>query len=83
MSSFESGWNWKIRLRLTRALLTAKNGFSRRRPDEDHVALLHVRQEHVLLGLVEAMDLVDEQQRPLAAWPTGDRGPPRAPRAAP
>ena len=37
-----------------------------RRPDEDHFALLHARQEHVLLGLVEAVDLVDEQQRPLA-----------------
>ena len=43
-----------------------EEGVLRRRPHEDHFALLHARQEHVLLGLVEAMDLVDEQQRPLA-----------------
>ena len=36
------------------------------RADQDHHALLHVGQQHVLLGLVEAVDLVDEQQRPLA-----------------
>ena len=36
------------------------------RADEDHHALFHARQQHVLLGLVEAVDLVDEQQRPLA-----------------
>ena len=36
------------------------------RADEDHHALFHVGQQHVLLGLVEAVDFVDEQQRPLA-----------------
>ena len=38
----------------------------RRGPHKDHFALLHARQEHVLLGLVEAMDLIDEQQGSLA-----------------
>ena len=33
--------------------------------DEDHDAVLDVRQEHILLGLVEAVDFVDEQQCPL------------------
>ncbi len=28
MSSLDSGWNWKMRLRLTKALLTVKKGFS-------------------------------------------------------
>ncbi len=35
-----------------------------RRPDEGDRAVLDVRQERVLLGLVEAVDLVDEQHRP-------------------
>ena len=34
--------------------------------DQDDVAALDVRQERVLLGLVEAVDLVDEQQRAAA-----------------
>src|SRR5688500_12410373 len=38
----------------------------RRGADQDHRAVLDVRQEAVLLGPVEAMDLVDEQQRALA-----------------
>ena len=42
-----------------------KNGFSVVAPDQDHHALLDVGQQHVLLGLVEAVDFVDEQQRPL------------------
>ena len=44
-------------------------------PDQDHHALLHVRQQHVLLGLVEAVDLVDEQQRLAGRWPRAGRGP--------
>jgi hypothetical protein len=52
------------------------------RADERHHALFHVGQQHVLLGLVEAVDLVDEQQRLAAAGPAG-RGPLRAPRAVP
>ena len=33
------------------------------RADQDHRAVLHYRQEAILLGAVEAMDLVDEKQR--------------------
>ena len=54
-----------------------------RRPHEDHFALLHARQEHVLLGLVEAMDLIDEQQRPLAVGRQPVVGLARGPREAP
>ena len=39
----------------------------RRGADEDHRAGLDVRQERVLLALVEAVDLVDEEHRALAA----------------
>ena len=34
------------------------------RADQNHHAFLDVGQQHVLLGLVEAVDFVDEQQRP-------------------
>ncbi len=43
-----------------------KRGVLRRRPDQDHGAVLHHRQEAVLLGPVEAMDFIDEQQRAAA-----------------
>ena len=43
-----------------------EEGVFRGGADEDHHALLHVGQQHVLLGLVEAVDFVDEQERPLA-----------------
>ncbi len=35
----------------------------RREPDQDHDALFDVGQQRILLGLVEAVDLVDHQQR--------------------
>ena len=38
----------------------------RRRADQPHHPALDIRQQHVLLRLVEAMDLVDEQDRRLA-----------------
>ena len=38
----------------------------RRRADQDHDAFFDVGQQHVLLRLVEAVDLVDEQQRLVA-----------------
>ena len=38
----------------------------RRRPDQDDDAFLHIGQEHVLLGPVEAVDLVEEEDGPLA-----------------
>src|SRR5712691_10162685 len=42
----------------------------RRRAEEHDQALFHVRQEGVLLGLVEAVDFIDEQSRGLAVQPT-------------
>ena len=39
---------------------------ARRRADQRDDAFLHVGQQCVLLGLVEAVNLVDEQQRPRA-----------------
>ncbi len=66
MSSGESGWNWKTRLRLTSALLIVKNGFSVVAPTRITMPSSTSGKQHVLLGLVEAVDLVDEQQRPLA-----------------
>ena len=39
----------------------------RRRADEAHRAALHIRQQHILLRLVEAVDFVDEQDRLRAA----------------
>ena len=38
----------------------------RRRADQDDAPLLHERQKSVLLCLVEAMNLIDEEDRPLA-----------------
>jgi hypothetical protein len=40
-----------------------------RRPDQQHVPGLHVRQQDVLLGAVEPVDLVEEQHRPPAVVP--------------
>src|SRR5437773_2406813 len=42
-------------------------GVFRGRPDQRDEPLLHSRQERVLLGLVEAMDLVEEEDRRLTA----------------
>jgi hypothetical protein len=42
-----------------------ERGVFRGRADQDHRAVLDIRQEAVLLGPVEAVDLVDEQQRAL------------------
>jgi hypothetical protein len=46
-----------------------KVGVLRRRADEDDRAVLHVRQEGVLLGLVEAVDLIHQQDGALAVHP--------------
>jgi len=40
-----------------------ERGVFRRRADQRDGAVLHDREETVLLGAIEAMDLVDEQQR--------------------
>ena len=42
--------------------------------DQHHGAVFHHRQERILLGAVEAMHLVDEQQRALAGLAPGARG---------
>ena len=44
------------------------------RADERYGAVFHHRQETVLLGAIEAMDFVDEQQRPLPGVPAALRG---------
>ena len=56
----------KIWLRLSSGELMAKNGILRRGSDEDDPALLDVGQQHVLLGAVEAVQFVDEQDGPPA-----------------
>ena len=66
MCSRVSGSKVKIWLRLSSGVLIGEERVLRRRPDQDDDAVLHVRQQHVLLGLVEAVDLVEEQDRPLA-----------------
>ena len=66
MSSAESGSNWNTRLRLTSALLIAKNGFCGRRADEDHDRPPRRRAAARPAARVEAVDFVDEQQRLLA-----------------
>ena len=54
----------QTRIRDSNAAFTSKYGFSVVAPIERHGPVLDVRQEGVLLGLVEAMDLVEEQDRP-------------------
>ena len=46
--------------------------------DEDHGAVLDIGQEAVLLGAVEAVDFVDEQQRPLPCRRAGPWRPRRS-----
>jgi hypothetical protein len=60
-----------------------ERGVLGRGPDQDDGAVLDVRKERVLLRLVEAMDLVDEEDR--AATPDADGSPALLPprRAAP
>ena len=46
----------------------------RRRPDQDDAAFLDVRQQHVLLGAIEAVQLIDEQDgAPAAVGQLGTR----------
>jgi hypothetical protein len=58
-----SGCSGTTRARDSSAPLTANDGFSVVAPTSTRSPLLDVRQERVLLRLVEAVDLVDEQQR--------------------
>ena len=85
-SSSECGSSSYSCIRDSSAELTSKYGFSRRRADQRHDAVLDRRQQRVLLRLVEAVDLVEEEDRalPLRAEPlagarehaahVGDRG---------
>ncbi len=43
-------------------------------PDQDDRAVLHIRKEAILLGAVEAVDLVDEQEGALPHLPALGRG---------
>ena len=56
-----------------------ERGIFRRRPDQHHRAMRDVRQQSVLLGLVEAMNLVEKQHRVATAcalvFSFGNRGP--------
>ena len=53
--------SWKIRERLTRALLTSKEGILGGRPNQDYRAIFDPGQQRILLGLVEAVNLVNKE----------------------
>ena len=65
-SSAASGSRRNTRPRDSSAAFTANDGFSVVAPIRMTVPLLDVRQQRVLLRLVEAVDLVDEEDRPAA-----------------
>ena len=56
MSSFESAWNWKIWLRLTRGAVDGEERVAGGGSDERDDAFFHVGEERVLLGFVEAVN---------------------------
>ena len=60
------GSNWKIWLRLTSGELTAKKGFSVVAPTRRIRPGFDVAEEDVLLGAVEAVDFVEEEDGALA-----------------
>ena len=62
-------------MRLRSGGLTSKNGFSVVAPISDERAVLDRRQQGVLLGLVEAVDLVEEQDRALSVLAEALAGP--------
>ena len=62
--------------------MTSNDGFSVVAPIRRHQSLFHAVQKRILLGLVEAVDFVDEEDGPPAAGP-GDVRPGREPRGRP
>ena len=64
-ASASSGLNTSTRARESSARVELEGRVLGRGADQRDGAVLHDRQEGVLLRAVEAMDLVDEQQRPL------------------
>ena len=66
MSSSASGLSSNTRARDSKAALIANDGFSVVAPIKHDRAVFDVRQERILLRLVEAVNFVDEQQRALA-----------------
>ena len=66
-SSCEMASNSNTCERLTRADTNAKNGLAVVAPIRIHHTCLDVRQQHVLLCLVEMVQFVDEQHGPLTA----------------
>ena len=81
-SSLVSGTSWKMWLRLTSALLTSV-GILRRGADEDDRAVLDPGQQRILLGLVEAVHLVDEEDGALVVEAEPDSVPHRWIRGCP
>ena len=65
-------------MRESSAELTSKYGFSVVAPISVDEALLDRGQQRVLLGLVEAVDLVEEEDRRARRWPGGAAGRARA-----
>ena len=63
-SIVEAAQHQHLRARQQRAVQLERRVLCRR-ADENDGAVLHHRQERILLAAVEAMDLVDEEQRPL------------------
>ena len=63
-----SGWKHQHARARQQRRVELEGRVLRRGADQRDRAVLHDRQEAILLGAVEAMDLVDEQQRP---WPIG------------
>ena len=65
-SAVASGSSTTTRQRERSAPLSSNDGFSVVAPTSTIVAALDVREERVLLGAVEAVDLVDEEERAAA-----------------
>ena len=45
-------------------MIDFKKRIFRRRPDEYQPPILNIRQQHILLSLIEAMNLIDKDDRP-------------------
>ena len=83
IASRSSGSRRNSVLRLRSGGLTSKNGFSVVAPISVSVPSSTAGQQRVLLGLVEPVDLVEEQDRAAARARRGGAGPARSPRGRP
>ena len=66
ISSIDSGLKLKHPAAADQRAVDGEERILRRRADQNHHAVFDVGQQHVLLRLVEAVNLIDEQQRLLA-----------------